>query len=189
MTVRKKYKPGVTNHSERNTSEFEKMKAKTAAFVSLMAALANVISLPPFAIPVPVGTFTSSVHFFQLAVFLAALLAGHWAGLLSGAVGSLYMSATRLPFIVGGIALLGASTGFFAKRFRSVTACMLAFLVQLPYTLTMDFLWFTYFLGNTPATAISIVTPIMLSLGLEALVCAVLADIIVQYLRKASISF
>ncbi len=165
------------------------MKAKTAAFVALMAALANVMSLPPLAIPIPIGTFTSSIHFFQLAIFLAALLAGPWAGLLSGVVGSLYMSALRVPFIAGGIALLGVSTGLFAKRFRPVTACMLAFLVQLPYTFATDFLWFTFFLGNMPAAALGIVLPITLSLGFEALVCAVLADLIVHYFKRAGITF
>ncbi len=165
------------------------MKAKTAAFVALMAALANVMSLPPLAIPIPIGTFTSSIHFFQLAIFLAALLAGPWAGLLGGAVGSLYMSILRVPFIVGGIALLGVSTGLFAKRFRPVTACVLAFLVQLPYTFVTDFLWLTYFLGNTTAATLGIILPIMLSLGLEALVCAVLADIIVHYLKRTGITF
>jgi len=84
-------------------------KAKTVAFVALMAALANVMSLPPLAIPLPLGPFTSSIHFFQLAIFLCGILAGPWAGLLGGAVGGLYMSLTRIPFVAGGIAILGGS--------------------------------------------------------------------------------
>jgi uncharacterized membrane protein len=165
----------------------KQMKAKTVAFVALMAALANVMSLPPVAIPVPLGPFTSSIHFFQLAVFLAAILAGPWAGLLSGIVGSLYMSIFRIPFIVGGIALLGACSGLFVKRFRPATACIMAWLIQLPYILATDYLWFTspYFLGYSPAVALSIMTPIIVSLGIEAVICAVLADVIIQYLKKA----
>jgi hypothetical protein len=84
------------------------------------------MSLLPLAIPLPLGAFTSSIHFFQLAIFLCGILAGPWAGLLSGAAGSLYMGMTKIPFIVGGIALLGACAGLFAKRFRTVTACLLA---------------------------------------------------------------
>jgi uncharacterized membrane protein len=164
------------------------MNTKTVAFVAVMAALANVMSLPPLAIPIPIGPFTSSIHFFQLAIFLAAILAGPWAGLLSGALGSLYMSAMRIPFIIGGIAILGACTGLFTKRFRPVTACLLAFLVQVPYVLLTDYLWFTSFMGNSSAAALSIIAPILLSLGLEALVCAVLADVIVHYLKRAGIS-
>jgi hypothetical protein len=33
-------------------------KAKTVAFVTLMAALANVMSLPPLAVPLQIGGFT-----------------------------------------------------------------------------------------------------------------------------------
>jgi uncharacterized membrane protein len=163
------------------------IKAKTIAFVALMAALANVMSIPPLAIPLPLGTFTSSIHFFQLAIFLSGILAGPMAGLLSGAVGSLYMGITRIPFVIGGIAILGACTGLFAKKFRPVTACLLAWVVQAPYIFVTDYVWFTYFLGNPPAVAFSILTPIMVTLGLEAVVCAVLADVIVHFVKKAGI--
>jgi uncharacterized membrane protein len=162
------------------------MKAKTVAFVAVMAALANVMSL--LAVPIPIGAFTLSIHFFQIAIFIAALLAGPWAGLFSGAVGSLFMSATRIPFIIGGIAILGACTGLFAKRFRPVTACLLAFLVQLPYVFVTDYVWFTFFMGNSPAATLTIIAPILLSLGLEALVCAVLADVIMHYLKRSGIT-
>lgn len=163
------------------------MKAKTIAFVALMAALANVLSAPPFAIPFSLGPFTSSIHFFQLAIFLSGILAGPWAGLLSGAVGSLYMGITKIPFIIGGIAILGASTGLFAKRFRPVTACLLAWLVQAPYIFVTDYVWFTYSLGMPQTAALSNITTIMVTLALEAIVCAMLADVIVHYVRKAGI--
>jgi uncharacterized membrane protein len=165
----------------------KRMRAKTVAFIALMAALSNVLSIPPIAIPLPLGPFTSSIHFFQLAVFLAAVLAGPWAGFLSGIVGSLYMSVFRIPFIMGGIALLGACSGLFAKKFRPATACILAWLVQFPYVVATDYVWFTspYFLGYSPAVALSIMIPIMVSLGIESVICAVLADIVVHYLKKA----
>jgi len=165
----------------------ETIKARTIAFVALMAALANVLSLPPFAIPLPLGPFTSSIHFFQLAIFLSGILAGPWAGLLSGAVGSLYMGITRIPFIIGGIALLGACTGLFAERFRPVTACLLAWVVQAPYIILTDYVWFTYFLSNPPAVALSILAPVMVTLGLEAVVCAMLADVIMHFGKRAGI--
>jgi len=163
------------------------VKAKTIAFVALMAALANVMSIPPLAIPLPLGTFTSSIHFFQLAIFLSGILAGPWAGLLSGAVGSLYMGITRIPFVIGGIAILGACTGLFAKKFRPVTACLLAWVVQAPYVILTDYVWFTYFVGNPSSVALSLIAPIMVNLGLQAVVCAVLADVIVHFVRKAGI--
>ena len=163
------------------------IKAKTLAFVALMAALANVMSIPPLAIPLPLGTFTSSIHFFQLAIFICGILAGPWAGLLSAAVGSLYMGITRIPFVIGGIAILGACTGLFAKKFRSVTACLLAWVVQAPYVILTDYVWFTYFVGNPSSVALSLIAPIMVNLGLQAVVCAVLADVIVHFVRKAGI--
>jgi uncharacterized membrane protein len=146
------------------------------------------MSLPPIAIPLPLGAFTASIHFFQLAIFLSALLAGPWAGLLSGAAGSLYMGLTRIPFIVGGIAILGVCTGFFAKKFRPVIACLLAFLVQAPYVFVTDYVWFTSFLGNPPSVALSFIAPIMVTLVLESVVCAALADIIVHYVKRAGIT-
>jgi uncharacterized membrane protein len=165
------------------------IKAKTVAFTALMAALANVMSVPPLAVPLPLGGFTSSVHFFQLAIFLCGILAGPWAGVLGGAVGGLYMSVTKIPFVIGGIAILGGSVGLFAKKVRPVFAGLLAWLVQAPYVLVTDYVWFTLFAGTSSAIAWGLVIPIMINLTLEALICAILADIIIHYIKRAGISF
>lgn len=164
------------------------MRTKTLAFVALMAALANVMSVPPLAIPLQLGGFTSAVHFFQLAVFLCGILAGTWAGLLGGAVGGLYMSVTMIPFVMGGIAILGGSAGLFAKKVRPVFAGLLAWLVQAPYVLVTDYIWFTLFTGNSSAIAWTLLIPIMTNLTLEAIVCAIIADIITHYVKRAGIS-
>jgi len=163
-------------------------KTRVLAFTALMAALANVLSVPPLAIPITFSGFESAIHFFQLAIFLAGILAGPWAGLVAGAVGSLYMSVSKIPFIVGGIAILGGSAGLFAKKLRPVFAGLLAFLVQAPYTLVTDYVWFTLFAGKSSAIAWAIVTPIMISLTLQAIVCAILADIIIHYVKRAGIT-
>jgi thiamine transporter ThiT len=163
-------------------------KAKTIAFVAVMAALANVMSVPPLAIPLQIGGFTSAVHFFQLAIFLCGILAGYWAGLLGGAVGGLYMGVTRIPFVVGGIALLGFSVGLFAKKVRPVLAGLLAWLVQAPYVLVTDYVWFTLFVGNSSAAAWAIIAPIMVNLTLQSVICAVLADVIIHYLNRAGMN-
>ena len=165
------------------------VKAKTVAFVALMAALANVLSVPPLAIPIPLGVFTTSVHFSQLAIFLCGILAGPLAGVIGGAVGSLYMGVTRIPFVIGGIAILGGSVGLFAKKVRPAFAGLLAWLVQAPYVLVTDYVWFTLFAGMSSAIAWTIVTPIMISLTLEAIVCAILANIITHYVKRAGITF
>ncbi len=160
-------------------------RTKILAFTALMAALANVMSFPPLAIPLQIGSFTSAVHFFQLAIFLCGILAGSWAGLLCGAVGGLYMGITKIPFVIGGIAILGGSVGLFAKRFRPIYASMLAWLVQAPYVIITDYVWFTFFVGTPSAVAWGLITPIMINLTLQAIVCAVLADIIIHYLKRA----
>ena len=163
-------------------------RAKALAFVAIMAALANVVSVPPLAVPLELGGFTSAVHFFQLAIFLCGILAGPWAGLLCGAVGGFYMSVTKIPFIIGGMAILGGSVGLFAKKVRPILAGLLAWLVQAPYTVVTDYIWFTLFVGNSPALAWTLITQIMINLTLQAVVCAVLADIITHYIKRAGIS-
>src|SRR3972149_8090618 len=177
--MRKTYKSSVTESPNCNTCGglAEMAKAKTLAFVALMAALANVMSIPPLAIPLPLGPFTSSIHFFQLAIFLCGILAGPWAGLLGGTVGGLYMGITRIPFVVGGIAILGGSAGLFGKKFRPAIAGSLAWLVQAPYVLVTDYVWFTFFSGASPASALGLVLPIMIPLTQQALVCAIVAYI------------
>jgi len=163
-------------------------KSKLLVFTAVMAALANVMSVPPLTIQIPLGGFSSSIHFFQLAIFLCGILAGPWAGLLGGTVGGLYMATTKIPFIIGGIALLGGSVGLFAKKVRPLFAGLLAWAVQAPYVLVTDYVWFTLFVGRSSAVAWAIITPIMINLTLQAIICAVLADIIIHYLTRAGIS-
>lgn len=163
-------------------------KAKILTFVALMAALANVMSLPPIAIPIQFVGFESAVHFFQLAIFVCGILAGPWAGFICGAIGGLYMSVTKIPFVVGGIAILGGSTGLFVKKVRPVYAGLLAWLVQAPYVLITDYVWFTLFVGRSSAVAWAIITPIMINLTLQAVICAILAEVIINFLKRAGIS-
>jgi len=153
-----------------------------------MAALANVLSVPPLAIPLELGGFTSAIHFFQLAIFLSGILAGPWAGILSGAIGGLYMSITKIPFVFVGIAILGGSAGLFAKKVRPVFAGLLAWLVQAPYVVVTDYVWFTLFVGKSSVVAWGLVVPIMINLSLQAVICAILADVIIHYVKKAGIS-
>ena len=164
-------------------------KTKTITFTALMAALAIVMSTPPLTIPIPLGAFTTSIHFFQLPIYLCAILAGPIAGATCGAIGSLYMSTTRIPFVIGGIAILGASAGLFAKKVRPVYAGLLAWLIQAPYVIITDYIWFTFFAGTPSTVAWELIIPIMANLTLEALICATLADIIIHYTKRAGISF
>ena len=163
------------------------MKTKTLALVAILAGLANVMSLPPLAIPIQIGGFSSSLHFFQLAIFLCGIISGPGAGFACGIVGSLYMGLTRIPFVVGGIAILGLSVGFFSKRVRPVFAGLLSWLIQAPYVLVTDYFWFTVFAGNSSSVAWAIIIPVMANLTLQAVICAILADIIIHYLKRVGV--
>jgi len=152
-----------------------------------MAALAIVLSVPPFAIPLPLPGFTSEIHFFQLAIFLCAIIAGPWAGLVSGAVGALYMGIERIPFIIGGIALLGFMTGILSKKFRPVFACLVAWIVYAPYVVLTDYIWFTGFVGMPSSNAWALIAPIMVNLALQGVISAILADLIVNYVKRSKL--
>jgi thiamine transporter ThiT len=156
-------------------------KTKALAFTALMAALANVLSI----LSVPVAPDVK-IHFFQVAVFLCGILAGPWAGLIGGAVGGLYMSWTAIPFIVGGIAILGGACGLFARKVRPLFAGILAWIVQAPYVVVTDYVWFVRVMP--PVVAWGKITTILGLLTIEAVISAALAEIIIAYLKRAGIN-
>lgn len=155
------------------------------AFIALMAALANVLSFPPIALPL---TPEITVHFSQLPIFIAGILTGSVGGLIAGAIGGLYMSFTRIPFIIGGLAILGLATGFFERRVRPLYASILAWFVQAPYVVVTDYIWFTIFLERTSQAAWAFVTSILIVLTIEAVISAVLAEVVVRYLKRTRIA-
>jgi len=161
-------------------------RTKMLSIVALMAALANILSIPPIAVPIAPRL---TVHFTQLPIFVAGILAGPFGGLIAGAVGAVYMSlfVARIPFIIGGLAILGLATGIFSKRFRPFLAGMLAWLVQAPYVAVTDYLWFTISVQMAPQGAWALVASIMVTLTVEAVVSSALAEVIVRYLRRIKI--
>jgi len=162
-------------------------QAKQLAFVALMVALSNILSIVPFAIPIPAGPFPSKIHFTQLPIFISGILAGPWAGLLTGAVGGLYMSFTMIPFIIGGLALLGVSTGLLAKKLRPSFSAILAWCVQAPYVFLTDYIWFIRFM---PASvALTTVSTILIKLTVEAVIASVLVEILIPYIKRAGLTF
>jgi uncharacterized membrane protein len=165
-------------------------RVKIISFVALMAALANILSAPPLTIPITLGTFSTSIHFTQLPIFVAGVLAGPTGGLIGGALGGLFGSfgMPGIPFIIGGLAILGCSAGFFGKRLRPLFAGILAWVVQAPYVAVSDYVWFTLSLQRTPQAALAIVTSLLVLLTIEAVISAALADVVITYLKKAGIT-
>ena len=160
-------------------------KTRTLSFVALMAALANVLSLPPIAVSI---TPELAVHFSQLPILIAGALTGPVGGMMAGAIGGLYMSFTKIPFIVGGLAILGLASGFFGKRMRPFFAGVLAWLVQAPYVVVTDYVWFAILLERTPQAAWAFITSIMTVLTIEAVTSSALAEVVVRYLKRTRIA-
>lgn len=162
-------------------------RAQVLTLVALMAALANVLSVPPIAVPIAPRI---TVHFTQLPIYLAALLAGPAAGLITGAVGALYMSSfvAQIPFIVGGLAILGFVTGVLRKRYRPFVAGTLAWVVQAPYVVVTDFVWFTIVVHMPTEAAWALIFQLMIALTIEAVIGSALAQIIVSYLSRVRIT-
>jgi len=168
-------------------------RTKTIALVAMMAALANVLSVPPIAIPITLGNFPTEIHFTQLPVLIAGILGGPVAGLTTGAIGGLLSSfavVPRIPFIIGGLAILGAAAAFFAKRLRPMFAGILAWLVQAPYAAVTDYIWFTLFLPKkmTPEAAWTLVGLLLIKLTIEAVISSALAEVLITYLKRARIT-
>jgi len=164
------------------------VKTKAIALVALMAALANILSV---GITITLGTFTTAIHFSQLPIFMAGILGGPIAGLMTGAIGgvvSSFVILPKIPFIIGGLAILGGAAGFFTKRFRPLFAGILAWLVQAPYVAVTDYVWFTLFMQRTPQTAWAVIASILILLTIEAVISGVLAEVITAYMKKARIT-
>jgi LytS/YehU family sensor histidine kinase len=165
-------------------------RTKTLTFIALMAALSVILSLPPFVIPITIGTFPSEVHFTQIPILLSGILAGPWAGLVTGAIGGLYMSwSVEIPFIVGGLALLGLAAGFFAKKLklRPLFTGILAWGVQSPYVFVTDYTWFIFSRGMPSPAALAVVTTILVKLTIEALIASALSAIVIPYIKRPGI--
>ena len=166
-------------------------RTKTLTLIALMAALSTILSLPPLVIPVTIGTFPSEIHFTQIPILISGILAGPWAGLLTGAVGGLYMSfSVEIPFIIGGLALLGAAAGFFAKKLklRPLFAGILAWGIQGPYVFVTDYVWFVISRGMPSLVALTTVSTILVKLTIEALIASTLAAIVIQYIKHPGLT-
>jgi thiamine transporter ThiT len=162
---------------------------KTLTLIAVMASLTNILSFPPFAFPIVLGPFETTIHFSQLPIFIAAILGGPLAGLITGFIGGLYMSFTRIPFIVFGLAILGCSTGLLVKKVPPFFAGVIAWCIQAPYVLVTDYLWFSFFLRQPASVIWSILIPILVKLSIEAFISAFFAHIIVRAIRKSGIIY
>jgi len=119
------------------------------------------------------------IHFFQFAVFTAALAYGPKGGLLAGAAGSAYPALLMgNPYILGGNAILGYFTGVFARKGLSVLpAALAAYAIQLPWLVATD-----YYLMHLP---MSFIKPLVVALLISNAVGAVAAHYLARRLKAS----
>jgi riboflavin transporter FmnP len=169
--------------------DFVMNRTKVLVFAALMAALSNILSTEPFTIPIAIGPIVSRVHLTQIPIFLGGYIAGPWAGLLTGAIGGLYMSFTMIPFVFGGLALLGFSTGYIAKRqkLRPSLSAILAWGIQAVYVYITDYYWFTLVQSMPGHVATGVITTILTKLTVEAVIAAILAEFVILSLARTGL--
>ncbi len=166
-------------------------RTKVLVFAALMAALTNILSLDFLVIPIIIGPFASRIHISQLAILVSGTFAGPLSGLLTGAIGGIYMSySVSIPFLIGGLALLGFSAGLFTKKLklRPFLSSILAWCVQAPYVLVTDYVWFVYSRLMPPGVALTVVTTILINLTVETIIASILAEIIIHYLKRTGLT-
>lgn len=99
------------------------------------------------------------------------------------------MSITRIPFIIGGLAILGYAAGFLAKKLKlkPLFVGILAWCVQAPYVFVTDYMWFVFFTPMPSPVALTTVTTLLVKLTVEALIAAVLVAIIIPYIKRSGL--
>jgi len=90
-------------------------------------------------------SFGFRVHFFQLAIFIVAMIYGAKGGFFAGVVGSIYSAVIMHNYyILLFNAILGVTFGyFFSKGFPVLSSILLAFAIELPVLIVIDY----YFVG------------------------------------------
>ncbi len=113
-----------------------KWDLKNILLFSMVMVLPNFLGLLNVSTP-----YGFKIHFFQLAIFMAALIYGPIGGLVAGGVGSVYSAfLVSNPYLVIGNMLLGFFVGLFVKYgFNVILSVLLAFLIQLPWLVLTDF--------------------------------------------------
>jgi hypothetical protein len=99
--------------------------------------------------------------------------------------------STGIPFIIGGLALLGGTAGYTSRKygFSPFLSSIIAFCVQAPYVFLTDYLWFTSTRLMPSMVARNLVTTIVLKLTIEAMIAAVLVSVITPIIKRTGVTF
>ena len=136
--------------------------------------------LPNLLGTINLGTiFGFKIHFFQLAVFIAALIYGPKGGFLSGLVGSIYSAfIMHNPYLVIGNAILGFFVGLFVRyKMHTIIAVLLAYVIQLPWLIITD-----YYIVNLPW---GFIWRLMIALLISNLLWATIAHYTIKPIKRS----
>lgn len=149
---------------------------RAIAFIASMSALANVVSL--YSIPISILGFQSRIHFQQLPIILGGVVAGGAVGLIIGFFGAFVMAySTGIPFILGGMAIIGLTSGLFVRKVKPFLAGILAYVTSIPYVAATDYIW---------GLPLPVIEGILVKLGIEAILCSILVEAIGHHGTVAS---
>lgn len=121
------------------------------------------------------------LHFFQIAIFLAAFNFGPVAGGATGFIGSLYSAMImHNPYIAIGNGIFGFFVGLFSrnKKISKPLAVLLSFLVFLPWLFGTD-----YFLIHLP---LPVIKDLIISLFVSNILWSFLALYIYKLMHQAN---
>jgi len=137
---------------------------KSVSLFLFLLALPNLLSVINISTP-----WGFKIHFFQLAIFIAAAIYGPRGGLLSGLLGSLYSGILmNNPYLVVGNALLGFLVGFFVRyKIHTLIAVLSAFIIQLPWLILTD-----HYLVHLP---VNFIVPLVIALLISNTLWAIIA--------------
>ncbi len=101
----------------------------------------------------------------------------------------MYMSFMMIPFVFGGLALLGFSTGYIAKRLklRTFLSAILAWAIQSVYVYITDYYWFTSVQSMPGHVATGVVMSILTKLTVEAVIAAILIEVVILSLGRTGL--
>ena len=94
-----------------------------------------------------------------------------------------------IPFIIGGMAILGFFTRVLAHRLelRPFLSSVFAWCIQAPYVFVTDYVWVAYSRLMPSSVAFTAITTILINLTIEAIIASIIVTTIIHYTKRRGI--
>lgn len=146
---------------------------KTVCIFLFLLAIPNLLGMINVSTP-----FGFNIHFFQIAIFAAAVIFGPVGGLVAGITGSA-LSAVMMhnPYLIIGNAILGLFVGIFVKYGMNILlSVVLAFAIQIPWLAFSD-----YYLMHMP---FAIISGLIVALAISNIIWGALANYLAKHIKS-----